>query len=57
MTHMPLTRTCMRAQAFPGEDTATPQAPEDIAATFVRLAEPSCTDNGRLFDLRPGEVR
>jgi NAD(P)-dependent dehydrogenase (short-subunit alcohol dehydrogenase family) len=51
------TRTRMRAQAFPGEDPASLPAPEDITATFVRLAEPSCTDNGRLFDLRSGEVR
>ncbi len=51
------TRTKMRAQAFPGEDPATVQAPGDITPTFVRLAEPSCTDNGRLFDLRSGEVR
>ena len=51
------TRTKMRAQAFPGEDPATLQAPEDITPTFVRLAEPACTDNGRLFDLRSGEVR
>ena len=50
-------RTRMRAQAFPGEDPATVQAPEDITPTFVRLAEPSCTDNGRLFDLPTGEVR
>jgi NAD(P)-dependent dehydrogenase (short-subunit alcohol dehydrogenase family) len=51
------TRTRMRAQAFPGEDPATLQTPEDVAAIFVRLAEPACTDNGRLFDLRSGEVR
>jgi NAD(P)-dependent dehydrogenase (short-subunit alcohol dehydrogenase family) len=51
------TGTRMRAQAFPGEDPATLQTPEDIVPTFVRLAEPSCTDNGRLFDLRSGEVR
>jgi NAD(P)-dependent dehydrogenase (short-subunit alcohol dehydrogenase family) len=51
------TRTRMRAQAFPGEDPASLQTPEDIAPAFVRLAEPSCTDNGRLFDLRSGEVR
>jgi NAD(P)-dependent dehydrogenase (short-subunit alcohol dehydrogenase family) len=51
------TRTRMRAQAFPGEDPATLQTPEDVVPTFVRLAEPSCTDNGRLFDLRSGEVR
>jgi NAD(P)-dependent dehydrogenase (short-subunit alcohol dehydrogenase family) len=51
------TRTRMRAQAFPGEDPATVKAPEDVTPTFVRLAEPSCTDNGRLFDLPSGEVR
>jgi NAD(P)-dependent dehydrogenase (short-subunit alcohol dehydrogenase family) len=51
------TRTRMRAQAFPGEDPATLKTPEDVVPTFVRLAEPSCTDNGRLFDLRSGEVR
>jgi NAD(P)-dependent dehydrogenase (short-subunit alcohol dehydrogenase family) len=50
------TRTRMRAQAFPGEDPATLKTPEDIVPTFVRLAEPACTDNGRLFDLRSGEV-
>ena len=51
------TRTRMRAQAFPGEDPATLPTPEDLTPTFVRLAEPACTDNGRLFDLRSGEVR
>jgi NAD(P)-dependent dehydrogenase (short-subunit alcohol dehydrogenase family) len=51
------TRTRMRAQAFPGEDPNTLPTPEDIAPTFVRLAEPSCTDNGRLFDLPTGGVR
>jgi NAD(P)-dependent dehydrogenase (short-subunit alcohol dehydrogenase family) len=51
------TRTRMRAQAFPGEDPATLRTPEDIAEAFVRLAEPSCTDNGRLFDLASGKVR
>jgi NAD(P)-dependent dehydrogenase (short-subunit alcohol dehydrogenase family) len=51
------TRTRMRAQAFPGEDPATLQTPDDIVETFVRLAEPSCTDNGRLLDVRSGEMR
>jgi NAD(P)-dependent dehydrogenase (short-subunit alcohol dehydrogenase family) len=51
------TRTRMRAQAFPGEDPASLRPPEHVVPTFVRLAEPSCTDNGRLFDLRSGEVR
>jgi NAD(P)-dependent dehydrogenase (short-subunit alcohol dehydrogenase family) len=51
------TRTRMRAQAFPGEDPATVKAPEEVAETFVRLAAPECTDNGRLYDLRSGEAR
>jgi len=51
------TRTRMRAQAFPGEDPNTLPTPEDIAPTFVRLAEPACTDNGRLLDLPTGGVR
>jgi NAD(P)-dependent dehydrogenase (short-subunit alcohol dehydrogenase family) len=51
------TRTRMRAQAFPGEDPAILQTPEHVVPTFVRLAEPACTDNGRLFDLPSGEVR
>src|SRR5262249_21773097 len=51
------TRTRMRGQAFPGEDPATLPTPEDHMPAFVRLAEPSCTDNGRLFDLKSGEVR
>jgi NAD(P)-dependent dehydrogenase (short-subunit alcohol dehydrogenase family) len=51
------TRTRMRAQAFPGEDPTTLKTPDDVVPTFVRLAEPTCADNGRLFDLRSGEVR
>jgi NAD(P)-dependent dehydrogenase (short-subunit alcohol dehydrogenase family) len=51
------TRTKLRAQAYPGEDPATLRTPEDIAEAFVRLAEPACTDNGRLLDLPTGEVR
>jgi NAD(P)-dependent dehydrogenase (short-subunit alcohol dehydrogenase family) len=51
------TRTRMRVQAYPGEDPATLKTPEDVAEAFVRLAEPACTNNGRLFDLRSGEVK
>jgi NAD(P)-dependent dehydrogenase (short-subunit alcohol dehydrogenase family) len=51
------TRTAMRAKAFPGEDPATLKTPDDITPTFVRLAEASCTDNARIFDLKTGEVR
>jgi NAD(P)-dependent dehydrogenase (short-subunit alcohol dehydrogenase family) len=51
------TRTRMRAQAYPGEDPSTLKSPEAIAPEFVRLAEPTCTDNGKIFDLKTGEVR
>jgi len=51
------TRTGMRAKAFPGEDPASLKPPEHVAETFVKLAEVACTDNGRLFDLKSGEVR
>ena len=51
------TRTGMRAKAFPGEDPASLKPPEHVAETFVRLAEVACTDNGRVFDLKTGEVR
>ena len=45
-------RTRMRAKAFPGEDARTLRTPEEVAQDFVRLAEPACTDNGRIFDLQ-----
>ena len=51
------TRTTMRAKAFPGEDPASLKTPESITPTFVRLAEPSCLDNGKTFDLKTGDVR
>jgi NAD(P)-dependent dehydrogenase (short-subunit alcohol dehydrogenase family) len=51
------TRTSMRAKAFPGEDPATLKAPDEVTATFVRLAEASSTDNGCVFDLKTGDVR
>jgi NAD(P)-dependent dehydrogenase (short-subunit alcohol dehydrogenase family) len=51
------TRTAMRAKAFPGEDPASLKTPDEVTPTFVRLAEAACTDNGRLFDLKTGDVR
>jgi len=42
------TRTAMRAKAFPGEDPETLRTPEDIAETFVELAETACTKNGEV---------
>lgn len=50
-------RTGMRAQAFPGENPESLKAPDDIAPLFVMLASPSCTDNGRVFNFKTGEVR
>jgi hypothetical protein len=47
----------MRAKAFPGEDPAALRPPEHAVETFVRLAEATCTDNGKLFDLKVGESR
>jgi NAD(P)-dependent dehydrogenase (short-subunit alcohol dehydrogenase family) len=51
------TRTGMRAKAFPGENPASLKPPDHATPTFVRLAEPSCTDNGRIFDLKTGDIR
>jgi NAD(P)-dependent dehydrogenase (short-subunit alcohol dehydrogenase family) len=50
-------RTHMRARAFPGEDPSTLRAPEDIVPLFLRLADPACTETGRIFDFKTGEVR
>lgn len=51
------TRTGMRAKAFPGESPSSLKPPDHVTETFVKLAEPACSDNGRLYDLRSGEVR
>ena len=51
------TRTGMRAKAFPGEDPASLKPPDHVAEVFVKLAASTCTDNGKLFDLKSGAVR
>jgi NAD(P)-dependent dehydrogenase (short-subunit alcohol dehydrogenase family) len=51
------TRTRMRAKAYPGEDPNILKTPDDVAPIFVELAEPSCTDNGKVFDLKMGPTR
>jgi NAD(P)-dependent dehydrogenase (short-subunit alcohol dehydrogenase family) len=51
------TRTAMRAKAFPGENPASLKAPEDLVETFIKLAEPACMDNGRLFDVATSTTR
>lgn len=50
-------RTGMRAKAYPGEDPMTLKTPDDIVPLFLRLANPACTDSGRIFDFRTGETR
>lgn len=51
------TRTRLRAQAYPGEAPQSLKSPDAVTPTFVRLAEPSCGDNGRVFDLKSGDIR
>jgi NAD(P)-dependent dehydrogenase (short-subunit alcohol dehydrogenase family) len=50
-------RTGMRAKAFPGEDPTTLKTPEDIAPLFLRLADPSFDQSGKIFDFKTGDVR
>ncbi len=51
------TRTRMRAKAFPGEQVSSVKPPEDVTPMFVKLAEAACKDNGRVFDLKTGDIR
>ena len=44
--------TAMRAKAMPGEDPATIPQPDDLTETFVKLALPTCTDNGKVVDFQ-----
>ena len=50
-------RTGMRAKAFPGEDPTTLKTPADIAPLFLRLADPSFDQSGKIFDFKTGDVR
>ena len=43
------TRTRMRAQAMPGEDPNSLLSPQEKTDLFIKLALPSCNDNGELF--------
>ena len=47
--------TDMRATAMPGEDPATLSTPEDLAPSFLALAQPDLKENGRVFDFREGK--
>ncbi|WP_193182261.1 SDR family NAD(P)-dependent oxidoreductase [Nisaea sediminum] len=44
------TRTKIRATAYPGEDQASVQAPEELVPLFLELASPDCLRNGDLVD-------
>ena len=48
-------RTAMRGKAFPGEDPLTLKTPEDIAPTFLMLADPALAENGRTYDFKLGK--
>jgi len=42
------TATAMRAEAYPGEDQANLQRPEDVAEVILRLVLPSCEKTGEI---------
>lgn len=46
------TRTAMRAQAMPGENPDILPVPADVASSILRLASPSLTDTGRIWNVR-----
>ncbi|MFC3678282.1 SDR family NAD(P)-dependent oxidoreductase [Ferrovibrio xuzhouensis] len=46
------TRSHLRAQAFPGEDSSTLPGPDDIAEVFVALAEAGWQKNGEWISAR-----
>jgi NAD(P)-dependent dehydrogenase (short-subunit alcohol dehydrogenase family) len=49
-------RTRMRAEAMPGEDPMTLRTPEEIAPDILKLALPSSTVHGRIFDFPTGRL-
>src|SRR5215470_16734738 len=50
-------RTRMRAQAFPGEDPATLEAPDRPAQKIVDLCLPSMQESGKLYAYPKGRFR
>lgn len=47
-------RTNMRRAAMPGEDPLTLKTPEDLAPHIVKLALPSWTETGKIYDFPKG---
>ncbi|WP_429136330.1 SDR family NAD(P)-dependent oxidoreductase [Bartonella heixiaziensis] len=46
------TRTAMRAQAIPGEDSQNLPSPQEVAAKIVHLSSPDLKETGKLFNVR-----
>jgi NAD(P)-dependent dehydrogenase (short-subunit alcohol dehydrogenase family) len=49
-------RTAMRRAAMPGEDPNTLRTPDELAPHIVRLADPSWTETGKIYDFPSGGV-
>jgi NAD(P)-dependent dehydrogenase (short-subunit alcohol dehydrogenase family) len=49
-------RTRMRAEAMPGENPATLRTPDEIAPEIVKLALPSFTEHGMIYDFPTGKL-
>jgi NAD(P)-dependent dehydrogenase (short-subunit alcohol dehydrogenase family) len=49
-------RTAMRRAAMPGEDPNTLRTPDELAPHIVRLADPSWTETGKIYDFPNGGV-
>jgi NAD(P)-dependent dehydrogenase (short-subunit alcohol dehydrogenase family) len=47
-------RTTMRRTAMPGEDPLTLKTPEDLAPHILKLALPSWTESGKIYDFPGG---
>ena len=49
-------RTNMRRAAMPGEDPTTLNTPDDLAPHILRLALPSWSETGKIWDFRQEKV-
>jgi len=49
-------RTAMRAKAMPGEDPDTLPSPKTIAPALVDMISPRYGENGKLFNVKSGEL-
>jgi NAD(P)-dependent dehydrogenase (short-subunit alcohol dehydrogenase family) len=49
-------RTRMRAEAMPGEDPLTLRTPDDLAPDILRMALPSATEHGVIYDFPTGRM-